>query len=132
MNSWVRKTHWRRDRLPTPVFLGFTSGSAGKESTCNVEDLGLIPVLGRFPGKGKGYPLLYSGLENSIDSIVNGATKNWTRLSDFHFHFSKIALAIWGLLCFHTNCEISGSSSLKNTSGDLLGIALYLRFLWVE
>ena len=55
---------------PTPVFLGFPSGSAGKESACNVGDLGLIPGLGRSPGEGKGYPLQYSGLENSIDSIV--------------------------------------------------------------
>ena len=43
--------------LPTPVFLGFPGGSAGKESTCNAGDLGLIPGLGRFLGEGKGYPL---------------------------------------------------------------------------
>ena len=61
-----------------------------------------------------------------IDCIVNGVTKSWTRLSDFHFHFSKIALAISGLLCFHTNREIFGSSSLKNAYSDLIGIALYL------
>ena len=41
---------------PTPVFLGFPSGSDGKESTCYVGDLGLIPGLGRSPGEGKGYP----------------------------------------------------------------------------
>ena len=51
---------WRRDRLPTPVFLGFPFGSAGKESTCNVGDLGLIPGLGRSPGEGVGYALQYS------------------------------------------------------------------------
>ena len=45
---------------------GKPSGSAGKESTCNPGDLGLIPGLGRSPGEGKGYPLQYSGLENSI------------------------------------------------------------------
>jgi len=56
-NSWVRKICWRRDRLPTPVFLGFPCGSAGTESTCNVRDLDSIPGLGRSPGKGKGYPL---------------------------------------------------------------------------
>ena len=44
--------HWRRDRLPTPVFLGFPCGSVGKESACNVGDLGLIPGLGRSPGEG--------------------------------------------------------------------------------
>ena len=46
--------------------LGFSGGSAGKESTCNVGDLGLIPGLRRSPGEGKGYPLQYSGLENSM------------------------------------------------------------------
>ena len=46
---------------------GFPCGSAGKESTCNAGDLGLIPGLGRSPGEGKGFPLQYSGLENSVD-----------------------------------------------------------------
>ena len=67
--------------------LGFLGGSAGKESTCSVGDLGLIPELGRSPGEGKGYPLQYSGLENSMDSIVHGVAKSQTRLSDFHLHF---------------------------------------------
>ena len=43
-----------------------------------------IYILGRSPGEGKGYPLQYSGLENSIDCIVHGVTKSQTRLSDFH------------------------------------------------
>ena len=47
----------------------FPNGSTGKESTCNVGDLGLIPRSGRSPGEGNGYPLQYSGLENSIDCI---------------------------------------------------------------
>ena len=46
---------------------GYPCGSAGKESACNAGDLGSIPGLGRYPGKGKGYPLQYSGLENSLD-----------------------------------------------------------------
>ena len=57
---------------------GFPCGSAGKESAYNVGDLGSIPGLGRFPGEGKGYPLQYSGLENSMDSTVHGDTKSWT------------------------------------------------------
>ena len=60
-------------RLPTPVFPGFSCDSAGKESACKVGDLGLIFGLGRSPGEGKGYPLQYSGLENSMDSIVHGS-----------------------------------------------------------
>ena len=79
------KIRWRRDRLPMPVFLGFPDGLTGKESTCNAGDLGLIPGLGRPPGEGNSYPLQYSGLENSMDYIVYGVSKNWTRLSDFHF-----------------------------------------------
>ena len=66
VDTWVRNICWGRDRLPTPVFLGSPGGSAGKESACNVGDLGLIPGLGRSPGKGKGYPLYYSGLGNSM------------------------------------------------------------------
>ena len=73
-DSWVRKTPQRRDRLPTPVLLGFSCGSAGKESACNAGDLGSIPGLGRSPGEGKGYLLQFSGLENSMDCIVHGVT----------------------------------------------------------
>ena len=66
------------------LFLCPFCGSAGKESACSVGDLGSIPGLERSPGEGKGYPLQYSGLENSMDSIVHQVTKNWTRLSNFH------------------------------------------------
>ena len=66
------------------MFLGFPGGSIGKESACNVGDLGLIPGLGRSPGEGNGYPLQYSGLENSMDCIVHGITKTRTQPSDFH------------------------------------------------
>ena len=76
----------KKDRLPTPVFLGFPGGSAGKESTCNARDLGSIPGLGRSPGEGKGYPLQYSDLENSMDCIVHEVTKSWSQLSNFHFY----------------------------------------------
>ena len=62
-------------------------GQAGKVFACNVGDLGLIPGLGRPPGEGKGYPLQYSVLENSMDCIVHGVGKSQTQLSDFHFHF---------------------------------------------
>ena len=62
-----REDRWRRERLPIPVFLSFPGGSAGKESVYNKGDLGSILRLGRSPGEGKGYPLQYSGLENSMD-----------------------------------------------------------------
>ena len=64
----------------------FPCGSADKESACNAGDLGSIPWLGRFPGERKGYPLLYSGLESSMDCIVYEVAQRWTRLSNFHFH----------------------------------------------
>ena len=76
---WVGRIHWRKDRLAPPVFLGFPGGSASKESTRNVRDLGSIPGLGRSPGERKGYPLQYSGLENSMDSPWGSQTvgHNW-------------------------------------------------------
>ena len=89
-NSWERKIRWRRDRLPTLVFLGFPGGSAGKESACNAGDLGLIPELGRPSGEGNSCPLQYPCLENSMDCIVHGITESQTqlRLSLSIFHFS--------------------------------------------
>ena len=60
-DSWVEKFPWRRDRLPTLVFLGFPCGSDGKESACNVGDLGLIPGLARSPGGGHGTPVFLPG-----------------------------------------------------------------------
>ena len=77
------------DRLPTPVFLGFPGGSAGKETARNDGDLGSTPGLGRSPGEGKGYPLQYSGLENS-ECIVYGVAKSRTGQRDFHFTYSSI------------------------------------------
>ena len=67
------------------MFASFPDSSVGKESTCNVGDLGSIPGLGRYPGEGKGYPLQYSSLENSIDYTIHGVTQSRTRLSYFHF-----------------------------------------------
>ena len=58
------KVALKKDRLPTPDFLGFPGGSAGKESTCNAGDLGLIPGLGRSSGGGHGNSLQHSCLEN--------------------------------------------------------------------
>ena len=71
-----------------PVRRGFPCGSAGKESACNVGDLGLIPGLGKSPGEGNGNPLQYSRLENSMDrgawwaAVSCGVTKSRIQLSD--------------------------------------------------
>ena len=64
--------------------MGFPGGSAGKESACEAGDLSSIPGLGRSPGERKGYPLRYSGLENSLECIVHGVAKSRTQLRDFH------------------------------------------------
>ena len=87
-----QKIPWRRDRLPTPLFLGFPCGSASKESAYNVRDPGSISGLGRSPGEGKGYPLQNPGLENSEDCIVHGVKKSQAWLRNFQFQ---------GLLSFH-------------------------------
>ena len=66
---------------------GFPGGSDGKESPCKAGDQGLIPGWGRSPGEGKGYPLQYSCLENSMhrgawQAIVHRVAMSQTRLSD--------------------------------------------------
>ena len=81
--------------------LGFSCGSSGKESTCNVGELCSIPGLGRSPGEGKGYPLQYSGLENSMDCIVHEVAKSQTRLSNFHFY-----------ICMAFYCQQSGKFNI--------------------
>ena len=58
--------------------MGFPDSSVGKESTCNAGDPGSIPGLGRSAGEGKGYPLQYSGLGNSLDCTVHGVAKSQT------------------------------------------------------
>ena len=68
--------------------VSFPGGSEGKESVCNVGDLGSIPVLGKTPRKGNGNLLQYSYLENPMDrgawwATVHGVAKSWTRLSNF-------------------------------------------------
>ena len=55
-----------------------------------------MPGLGRSPGERKGYPLQYSGLENSMDRTVHGVSKSWTRLSGFHFHFNYPISSFFG------------------------------------
>ena len=69
---------------------GFSGSSMGKESAWNAGDPSSIPGSGRSPGEGIGYPIQYSGLENSLDCIVQGVTKSQTQLSDFHFHWSAL------------------------------------------
>ena len=71
---------------PVIFWMGFPCGSVGKESACNAGYLGSIPELGRSPGEGIGYPLQYSGLENSVDCVVHRVT-SVVHDSNFHFLF---------------------------------------------
>ena len=84
VTPWVGKMPWRRDWIPTPVFLDFPSDSDGEESACNAGNLGLIPELERSSGGGHGNPLQYSCLKNPMDrgawrAIVHGVAKSQTR-----------------------------------------------------
>ena len=90
LSDWThtQDRSWMRECLPISKYLelyrGFPDSSVGK-SSCNAGDLGSIPGLERSRGEGKGYPLWYSGLENSMDCIVQGVTKSQTRLRDFQW-----------------------------------------------
>ena len=77
-----------RERIGYPLQYSWASLVAQLVIQLQCEDLAVIPRFGRYPGERKGYPLPYPGLENSMESIVHGVIKSWTRLSDFHFHFS--------------------------------------------
>ena len=101
---------------PRSVFLntlGFHGDSDGKESTCNLGDLGSIPGLGRSPGEKKGYSLQYSGLENSMDYIAHRVAKSQTWLSNFHFH-------LW----FHWPLNTNTAWLLTGNSSPLEGISI--------
>ena len=92
----VGKICWRRDRLPTPVYLDFPGGSPGKESNCNVGDLGLIPGLGRSPGERNGYPLRYPSLEKSMDSAWGWKESDTTEsLSLSLFFHIEVGAGCW-------------------------------------
>ena len=96
--------------------MGFPCGSAGKESTWNAGDLGLIPGLGRSPGEEKGYPLQYSGLENFMEWIVHGVTKSWTQLSDLEHGQERSWPGLW--ICNHS------AAKMKSRTTDVLLIVL--------
>ena len=76
------------------------------------------------PGEGNSYPLQCSGLENSMDYTVHGATKSWTQLRDFHFHY--------GLLAFHSihplNLSTGPEGTLNKTQTNKGGTQLFKSF----
>ena len=131
---------WRRGRLPTPVLLDFPVAQLVKNPPTGretwVRSLGWEDPL----GEGKGDPLQYSGLENSLDCIVHGVTKSQTWLSDFHFHFflhstvhllnitwclllgSYLNCLYWGILQDAFKRRISWFIFLCSMKGDIYDI----------
>ena len=110
--------HWRIFSLqkallsPHNHYQDFAESSVGNESACNAGDPGSISGSGRSAGEGIGYPLQYSGLENSMDCIARGVTKSWIRMSNFHFTVGALAVAPWPLpSTFHNSGDLTGSTS---------------------
>ena len=95
--------------INVPYSTGFPGCSSGKESTCNVRDLGLIPGLGRFPREGKGYPLQCSGLENSMHCII--------LLLLLLSHFSSVRLCVIPQTAAHQAPQSLGFSRQEHWSG---------------
>ena len=108
ISSWFStgRLHVSRDlsissRLPNLFIVifyeGFPDSSVGKETSCNAGDPGSIPELGRSPGEGIGYPLKYSGLENSMDCVVHGSQRAGHDWATFTFAFSLLwsSLLLW-------------------------------------
>ena len=98
-NFWIEKIPWRRNRLPTTVFLGFPGGSDGKEYACSTRDLGSIPGLGRSPGGGHDNLLQYSCLENPMDRGTWWATVHGVAESETTEWLSTAQSSLTMLLC---------------------------------
>ena len=90
--DWIEKLFEEKNSLKCIKLLGFPESSVDKEFACNAGDTGSIPGLGRSAGGGKGYPLQYSALDNSMDCIVHGVPNSWTQLSNFHYTVLSICL----------------------------------------
>ena len=90
LDSWVRKIHWGRDRLPTPGFLGFPGGSAGKGFTCIAGDLGSEDPLGR---ERRPSPVFWPGEFHELYSPWSYKQRvgHNFQVSDFHFHFRRMS-----------------------------------------
>ena len=100
MTIFFKSKHFRANGIISFfLWLSNIGGTAGKESACNMGDLGSIPRLGRCPGEGKGYPVQCSGLDNSMDrgawqATVHGGAKSQTWLSDFPFQHSIVCVCV--------------------------------------
>ena len=113
-DSWIEKIHWKGDRLPTPVFLGFPCGSADKESAWNAGDLGSIPGLRKLPEERKRLPTpifwprefhgLYSlwgckELDRTewLSLLLDGIRIAWPEGKSSHFRVGYRILRCWNI-----------------------------------
>ena len=130
--SWVEKICWRRERLPSPVFLGFPVGSAGKESTCNVGDLGSIPGLGKIPWRRErlstpvllGFPGGSAGKESTCNAgdlgLIPGSERSPGEGNSYTIQYSGLANSV--------DCTVRGVTK-SQTQTERLHFRLYLRML---
>ena len=125
--GFSRQEYW--SGLPFPPPVGYPCGSGGKESTCNVGDLGSIAGLGRSPEEGKGYPLQYSGLENSAKSqtwpsnLLNLFVLKirWLNFKTRDFQLAKIHYLKLSLISLSTGlCHVSYKGKWKDQTSPLL------------
>ena len=133
--------------ISTVNILHHLGGSDGKESACNVGDLGSIPGLGISPGEKNGYPLQDSGGENSVDreawqAIFHGVSKSWTWLSDFHFNINKtfyfigmcsnVFLLSWDILallnCFSFIWKLEQKLQENKSKYNMIVLTVWLKF----
>ena len=135
---WWAAVHGMAQRWTRLKWLSSSSsGSAGKQSACSAGDLGSIPGMRRSPGGGKGYPLQYSGLENSMESIVHGVaeldTTEWLSLSlSLSLKAISAAISVAGLTIFK---EVSSDAEncwtwVLSTQGQKVSASV-TRLVWL-
>ena len=111
------------------IYMGFPGGSDGKESACNAGDRGLIPRLGRSPGKGNGNPFGFSCLENPMDrgawlAIVHWVANSWTQLSDYESESESHAVV-------SNSLQPHGLYSPWNSPGQNTGVGSLSLLQWI-
>ena len=126
VDSWVRKIPWKRDRLPTPIFLGCPGGLDSKQSVCNAGDPSSFPGSGRSPGKGINYPLQYSWTSLVAQMVKNlpAMWETWVQLlgwEDPLENVGEVGMASYSsilLLCPHGQRSLAGYSLWGRNESD--------------
>ena len=130
LNSLISSSNFLILFLGFSVYtMGYPCDSAEKESTCNAGDLGLIPGLGRSPGEGKGYPLWYSDLENSMDYTVHGVAKIFMA-NRWRNSGNSDRLYIFAFYGFPGGSDGKASACSAGDLGSILGLGRFPGDLW--